>query len=179
MASKQWYCVSTRTGKELLAKSRLNSRLIDTLLPMVKAKRHNGFGGYFTVDRPLFPGYLFAFTTLNDYQNAAFGVGKEILRLVGFAGLPERIDADVIEEIRARTEHGYVKLAEAQMPAQGFTPDQSVIVADPAWGRYDWLFVRDESRRIVVLRRLIDEGGSVREFKFDRSIVQPSITVVV
>lgn len=166
MDNRNWLCIRTTTGREALAASRLESRRIETFAPRTLGLSR-AFGVSREVARALFPGYFFAFASLPEYQNAALGMRKEILCVLGFGSGPAVVDGMVIDEIRARiADDGFVYLAESQMAGERFMPNQPVIVTDGPLEGYEGLFVRDEKQRVIVLMTFL---GGLREIPLERS----------
>jgi transcription antitermination factor NusG len=169
-----WYCINTKVNSEKKAAARLGSRNIETLSPRVIVVRPNGFNGWNEIERPLFPGYLFAKCTMEQYQLAASGTRKEILRMVRCADAPQVVDEFIIDEIRSRIdEYGYVQLAGKQARrASGYSyqPNDSVLVS--YGGTFiEGLFVREEKQRIVVLMTMLN---ALREIPVDACYVRPA-----
>src|SRR5882757_9350219 len=99
---QNWYCIHTTTGREKVARGRLESFQIETLLPFTRFHYTDRFNNDRSKVTALFPGYLFAYCERSQYSVAASGWRKEILRLVGFDEKAQIVPFDVIAEIRTR-----------------------------------------------------------------------------
>jgi transcription antitermination factor NusG len=170
MNQKSWYCLSSSVGRERAAEARLQSKSIETCLPLCLKIRETPYIRSETT-AALFPGYLFAYTSLNGYQNAMLGLGVGLMRFVRAASIPQVVDEGVIWEIRSRmNEHGLVETDDQRLAREVLTPGESVRVVEGASSGYEGLFVRDEKTRIIVLMNFF---GSQREVPMPRSYVRP------
>jgi transcription antitermination factor NusG len=169
-----WYCISTKANNEKKAAARLNSKGIETLAPRVLSVIPNGYGDWFERERPLFPGYLFAKCSFEQYQLAASETRKEILRMVRFADAPQVVDEFIIDEIKDRIgDDGYVQLSGRQArTSKGYLyqPNDSVLISYGG-STIEGLFVREEKQRIVVLMTMLN---AQREVPFDASYIRPA-----
>jgi transcription antitermination factor NusG len=109
MIEKAWYGVYTKPLRETIAVSNLANQNIPTLYPQTRIQ--SPFNRHKTLDRPLFPRYLFA--QLEPHQLSAARHTRGVSRLIEFEdGNPVTIEDWIIEEIAASLdEQGFHKLS--------------------------------------------------------------------
>lgn len=101
MGKRLWYAVYTVVRHEKAANAALREKKIETFLPLREVLSQ-------WKDRkkkvllPLFPGYLFVHTTLEDKLDILNTPG--VVRILGFSGTPAPIPDDQIESIKTLLE---------------------------------------------------------------------------
>jgi transcriptional antiterminator NusG len=131
---KQWYVIQTYVGFERRVKTALDRRIRETnredlfgeifvptekVVDLVRGKRQ-------TVERRLFPGYLFAQMAFNE---EAWNQVRSIPKVIGFVGkatAPAVISDDEVRKIIRRTEAGMA----APRPKMLFVVGENVKVVD-------------------------------------------------
>lgn len=160
-----WYCIRTTAGREKIARGRLESFHIETLLPFTKLHYVDRFDRKLSKDIALFPGYLFAHCRRDEYSLAVLGWRKEILKLVGFDDDAQILPLYVIEEIRARMIGNMVRLDD------GLRVGADVeIVSGSFNGQRGRLFSENSDERVAVLINILGRDSSL---EFDRCRVRP------
>lgn len=95
MIDNQWLLVYTHSGKESLAVANLNNQKIETFCPVEYVERPNGVGRKKTVERPLFPRYVFARFDLDSLYRPVRST-RGVHSLVRFGDEPVTVtDADI------------------------------------------------------------------------------------
>lgn len=151
----RWFCVNTASGFEKAANDRLRSKGIETLYPRLSTTRTYFYSKPKPVILPLFPRYLFAFCSLQDYQHAALNQRKEVLSLLRFSSGPAIVSEAIISEIRARLDADGVLLRER---LSELTQGAAIrVVSGPLTG-YEGLFQRGDKERVWALIRAIDDS---------------------
>jgi len=159
IAGRRWYVVHTQPNHEVRADVNLRRQGFETYLPRYQRTRRHARRTD-TVERPLFPRYLFVVIDLCVDRwrsiHSTFGVCDLI-----FGGEePLAVPDGVVEEIRAReTANGFVKLG---LPA-GLKPGSAVRLVDGLFadnlGRLERIA---DGHRVAVLLSLL--GRQVRVF---------------
>jgi transcription antitermination factor NusG len=162
---KNWYAVHTLFNRESIASQAIEKKGLETFLPLVQERKPDGIGKYKRVISPLFPRYLFIYSETEDLslirkvQGVAYVVSEGDYAL----SVPEI----VIEEIKARTDGGFVKLDDCP-----FQPDEDVIIntgfAAGLCGVFkQWIPAK---QKVTVLLNLL---GREQLIKFDLNEVTP------
>ncbi len=145
-----WYAVYTFPNREKLVAAHFASRGIEHFLPLFESVREWS-------DRrvellmPLFPGYLFVFTSLRHRLPVITVPG--VVRLVNVAGQPVPLATNVIETLR----HGIRRLEAEPFPY--LTVGQRVsICAGPLKGLTGVLLRRKSGPRVVVSIEAIERS---------------------
>lgn len=94
---RRWYAVYTVVRHEKAADNVLKEKLIDTFLP-IREVISQWKDRKKRVLLPLFPGYLFVKTTLDEKLNILNSPG--VVRILGISGTPSPIPDDQIESVR-------------------------------------------------------------------------------
>lgn len=99
--STNWYAVHTKPHKEHAVTLYLQSRGIETFLPVLA---QTGESGLPTAARPFFSCYLFACMDLDSISLSSINWAPGVNRVVSFGGLPAVVPVEVIDWIRDRLE---------------------------------------------------------------------------
>jgi transcriptional antiterminator RfaH len=94
-----WYAVQTKPRTEEQAKAALAHKGLLVYLPMVKVARVNPRARPVV---PLFPGYLFVQTDLDQIGRSAINYVPGVVRLVSFGSDPVAVPDSVIQHIKRR-----------------------------------------------------------------------------
>jgi len=104
-----WYVIQTKPKKEEEAFCNLYSRGLECLFPKVLDYR-TWHGRYTTIEKPLFPGYLFVKLVLSQYYYKVKWT-KGVAHFVGLGNVPAPIADEVVEIIYNQMgEQGRVKM---------------------------------------------------------------------
>jgi transcription antitermination factor NusG len=149
-AKPRWYAVYTCANREKLVAAQFASRGIEHFLPLFESVREWS-------DRrvrllmPLFPGYLFVFTSLRHRLPVLTAPG--VVRLVNVAGQPVPLATEVIETLRDG-----IRRLEAE-PFPYLTTGQRVsICAGPLKGLTGFLLRRKSGPGVVVSIEAIERS---------------------
>jgi transcriptional antiterminator RfaH len=99
MSVVRWYAVQTKPRVEEQAKAALSHKGLLVYLPMVKVARVNPRARPVA---PLFPGYLFVQTDLDEVGQSAINRVPGVVRLVSFGSDPVAVPDSVIQHIQHR-----------------------------------------------------------------------------
>jgi transcriptional antiterminator RfaH len=121
----RWYALHTKPREEERADVNLRAWGVETFAPKISEGRLNQFNSRCVfVNKPLFPGYIFARFDFNTSCHQINGT-RGIQRIVGFGDGPTPVDDQIIDLIRSRTNpSGYVDLA------QDFVPGTQLTIGD-------------------------------------------------
>ncbi len=98
-----WHGLRTRSNQEKLALTSLMHRGIESYLPVCRVRRHRS-DRIVTLERPLFPGYVFSRFDPNYCLPIVTTPG--VVSIISFGGRPAPIPDDQITAIRAILESG-------------------------------------------------------------------------
>lgn len=148
--TSQWYAVYTCANREKLVAAQFASRGIEHFLPSFESVREWS-DRRVKLQMPLFPGYLFVYTTLGRRLPVLTVPG--VVSLVNVAGQPVPISIDVIQTLR----DGITRVAAQPFPY--LTVGQRVsICAGPLKGLSGILLRRKSGPRVVVSIEAIERS---------------------
>ncbi len=149
-SGRAWYVVQTHAGKETFAYKQLRNQSFDAYLPTVLRSVKRG-RKYATIERALFPRYLFVAPDLRPARWRAINATYGVSRLVSSGDVP------------APLPRGFVDALKARLAGDACAPDQQFSVGDRVrifGGPFDRLCGdiqrMHERERIVVLLDLLD-----------------------
>ena len=99
--SANWYAIHTKPHKERAVELYLQSRGINTFLPVLKV---HGADGRATIERPFFSCYLFAKMDFDILPLSSINWAPGVNRVVSFGGLPAVVPQQVVVWISDRLE---------------------------------------------------------------------------
>jgi transcription antitermination factor NusG len=155
MDNKNWLCIQTAGGFERAANDRLQSRGIETLYPKILSKRSYFGGPPKPVTLSLYPRYLFAYCSMEDYQHAALNQRREVLSLLRFQSGPAIVSEAIISEIRSRLDENGILIVER---APELKCGSRIRITDGCFTGYEGLFQRGDETRVWALLRAIDDS---------------------
>lgn len=147
-----WHLVHTKIRQEYLAQSNLERQGYACYLPKIKAEKLRA-GELKVIEEPLFPRYLFIRldTGLDAKSWAPIRSTLGVSRLVTFGQTPAKIDDDLLESIRARSESAVVQL-------RHFAPGEQVVVTQGPFTGVEALYqMADGQERVVVLLTILSK----------------------
>ena len=145
-----FFVVQTKTGSEVLAAAMLEQHLgLATYLPEV-TQRRRGAGGR----QPLFPGYLFVESEPASFVRSAVDGQPGVVRTVAVDHVPCRVEAAVVEALRARVA---AVNAQGGLPAHPFKPGDAVRLTQGPLAGLEAVFVgpTTPAERVEVLLRFL------------------------
>jgi transcription termination/antitermination protein NusG len=147
----RWYAAYTKSRHEKTVAGQLQSKGIETFLPLYETLRRWKNGTHL-VQLPLFPGYAFARFALAARLPVLKIPG--VVRLVGFSGMPAAIEDDQVESLRQALANGV-----SAEPHPYLTEGRRVrITAGPLAGREGILVRRQGLVRVVLSIDLIQRS---------------------
>lgn len=147
-----WHLVHTKIRQEHVAQSNLERQGYACYLPKIKAEKLRA-GELKVIEEPLFPRYLFIRldTGLDAKSWAPIRSTLGVSRLVTFGQTPAKIDDDLLESIRARSESADVQL-------RHFAPGEQVVVTQGPFTGVEALYqMADGQERVVVLLTILSK----------------------
>lgn len=147
-----WHLVHTKIRQEHVAQSNLERQGYACYLPKIKAEKLRA-GELKVIEEPLFPRYLFIKleTGLDAKSWAPIRSTLGVSRLVTFGQTPAKIDDDLLESIRARSESADVQL-------RHFAPGEQVVVTQGPFTGVEALYqMADGQERVVVLLTILSK----------------------
>jgi transcription antitermination factor NusG len=159
----RWYAAYTSANHEKRVAEQMGLRGVEHFLPLYTSVRQWN-NGRVTLQRPLFPGYVFVRMTLRERLRVQQIPG--LARLVGFDGTPAALPDEEIETLRISLASGV-----RAEPHPYLSVGRRVrITAGPLAGREGILKRWRSSLRVVLSTELIQRSISV---EIDASAVQP------
>lgn len=152
---KPWFVVRTKTGAEERAAQHLTNQDFEVYLPRYSRQVRHARKTQ-TVLRPVFPGYLFVSMDMGQQRWRAINGTVGVISLVQFGDAPRPLASGIIDAIRAREDHGVVKLA-----PNGLQKGDLVRVRGGAFADYKALLEEvSDDKRVILLLNLM--GREVR-----------------
>lgn len=179
-----WYVVNTESRHEVLARGEIAKAGLVAYLPTVFRQERHGRGRVRAVERPIFPGYLFAKCEARADHWGLVMRSRGVHRLLGCGGLPLSVEPDEIDAIRLyeteqlEKERDRIRRDEAARKAReggksgivwDFSPSERVrIKSGPFAGFYAELEAAvDEHDRIKALVKLFGQQSRTDLSAFD------------
>ena len=97
--SRRWYAAYTKPCHEKRVAEHLEIRKIELFLPLYRGSRHWNNGCNITLERPLFPGYVFVHIPLNERVRVLKLSG--VVSIVGTTREPTPLPDEDIERLRS------------------------------------------------------------------------------
>lgn len=162
-----WYCVRTKPCQEDYAEEHLGQQGIEVYSPRIRMRKTIR-RKLCTVNRPMFPGYLFGRFAYCDCARCV-GYSLGVLRIVSFGNRPAIVDDDIIAEIRLHANEQGIIILEPPPIRRG---DPVTITEGPFRG-FEAIFERDLSDRDRVLI-LLSELEMRARVEIDRAWIRAS-----
>jgi len=146
-----WYLVHTKPRQEKCALENLARQGFECYLPTLATEKVR-LGGLTVSEEPLFPRYLFIQLGHDDSAKswAPIRSTKGVCRLVSFGAEPARVDASLIDHLKAEAARAQCK------PQPLFTPGERVrLTAAPFAGVEGLYQTADGLQRAMVLIELL------------------------
>lgn len=150
-----WYVVHTKPRQEARALLNLEQQGYECYLPMLAAEKLHQ-GAMTVADEPLFPRYLFIRLDAGAPGRGwgAIRSTRGVSRLVSFGAEPARVDARLIETLRARSE------AAGRQPRKLFAPGERLLVTQGPFAGIEAVYQMDHGEsRVMVLIELLSKSA--------------------
>ncbi len=155
MSQPSWYVVHTRSRQEVKVQTGLELKGLETFLPRVtvRSRRRDRLQ---MLEAPLFPGYLFVHTDLNDWAHFNIIRNQGVVRILGIKGQYTPVLEDTVTSLRTLVNSG-----QPVFPWSKLTPGKRVRVVDGPLTGATGVILRNSKgkRRLVVAVELL--GRSV------------------
>ncbi|MEK6609090.1 MAG: UpxY family transcription antiterminator [Myxococcota bacterium] len=102
---KRWFAVHVRSNHERKVDRFLAGRAVESFLPTYRVQS-KWSDREVRIEKPLFPGYLFAHVDSESSERVAVLSAAGVVRIVGFGGLAATIPDDVIDSLRVVAREG-------------------------------------------------------------------------
>jgi transcription antitermination factor NusG len=124
MSQPSWYVVHTRSRQEVKVQTGLGLKGLEVFLPrvMVRSRRRDRLQ---MLEAPLFPGYLFVHTDLNDWAYSHIIRNQGVVRILGIKGQCTPVPEDTVTSLRTLVNSG-----QPVFPWSKLTPGKRVRVVD-------------------------------------------------
>jgi transcription elongation factor/antiterminator RfaH len=149
-----WYALNTKPHQERRLAEQLRQRRLAVYLPEVRVNPVNPRAA---LERPLFPGYLFAWLDLQAAGLGALQWTPGLRGVVQFGGLPATVPDDFIGRLRRRL----ARVNEmGGMLFDGLQPGDGVRITSGPFEGYDAVFDRRLSGRdrVLVLLEIVQQA---------------------
>ena len=159
----RWHCAYTAPRAEKWARSNLWERGFDVYLPLY-ARRRRHARRTDVVEAPLFPRYLFVRADFATHSARSVATAPGVESLVRFGGVPGRVPAAVIAELRAHENRdGLIDIDFGRGAASRYRRGERVRIEEGALCNSVGLFqCREDDRRVVILMELLGRFVRVR-----------------
>ncbi len=153
-ADKQWHVVRVRANAERQVARSLSCRDIEVFLPLQKHPGKNKNGG--VVERPLFPGYVFA--GFNSRVTLPVVACPGVVHILCRGNIPEVVDPSEMFALQA-----VACRAHTLLPLPSFDCGEKVRIRQGPLADVEGIVLRDEGRsRLIVVRVAPAAFGSRR-----------------
>jgi len=152
-----WFAVNTKPYREDMAAMNIGRLGLEVLLPRIMASRAV-LGIQRTVSAPLFPSYLFARFSPQEFLHS-IRYARGVRKVVSAGDTPVPVDSAMIDSIRARMDHdGYVELEPKR-----FHAGDEVFIHDGFLQGLTGVFERELSgeKRVMILLQSIEYQARV------------------
>ncbi len=124
MSQLSWYAVHTRSRQEVKVQTNLVLKGLEVFLPrvLVRSRRRDRLK---MLEAPLFPGYLFVHTDLNDWAHYNIIRNQGVVRILGTKGQYTPVPEDTVTSLRTLVNSG-----QPVFPWSKLTPGKRVRVVD-------------------------------------------------
>ncbi|MEW5942657.1 MAG: transcription/translation regulatory transformer protein RfaH [Pseudomonadota bacterium] len=151
-----WYLIHTKPRQEKCALLNLEQQGYECYLPLLPSEKLRR-GALAVADEPLFPRYLFIRLEKGESAKSWSPIRstRGVSRLVSFGAEPAKVDARLVETLRAR-ENTF-------QPQRLFTPGERVMLADGAFAGIEAVYqMTDGENRVMVLIELLSKPVRMR-----------------
>jgi transcriptional antiterminator RfaH len=150
---KNWYLIHTKIRQEQCALENLERQNFECFLPRIQKEKLSR-GALTLAHEPLFPRYLFIHlaTGLEAKSWAPIRSTLGVSRMVSFGNVPAKINADLIESIRARTE------SDASTVQRYFAPGEAVSITQGPFEGIEAIYqMQNGEGRVMVLLNILSK----------------------
>jgi transcriptional antiterminator RfaH len=152
-----WYLIHSKIRQERIALENLELQGFECFLPIIRAEKLRR-GTLQVVQEALFPRYLFIRlgTGLASQSWSPIRSTLGVSRLVTFGQTPAKIDQDLIDQLRVKSESADVQL-------RHFEPGEAVVVTDGPFVGLEAIYqTADGEGRVMVLLNILSKPVKMR-----------------
>jgi transcriptional antiterminator RfaH len=152
-----WYLIHSKIRQERIALENLELQGFECFLPLIRAEKLRR-GTLQVVQEALFPRYLFIRlgTGLASQSWSPIRSTLGVSRLVTFGQTPAKIDQDLIDQLRVKSESAEVQL-------RHFEPGEAVVVTDGPFVGLEAIYqMADGEGRVMVLLNILSKPVKMR-----------------
>jgi transcriptional antiterminator RfaH len=152
-----WYLIHSKIRQERIALENLELQGFECFLPLIRAEKLRR-GTLQVVQEALFPRYLFIRlgTGLASQSWSPIRSTLGVSRLVTFGQTPAKIDQDLIDQLRVKSESADVQL-------RHFEPGEAVVVTDGPFVGLEAIYqTADGEGRVMVLLNILSKPVKMR-----------------
>jgi transcriptional antiterminator RfaH len=152
-----WYLIHSKIRQERVALENLELQGFECFLPLIRAEKLRR-GTLQVVQEALFPRYLFIRlgTGLASQSWSPIRSTLGVSRLVTFGQTPAKIDQDLIDQLRVKSESADVQL-------RHFEPGEAVVVTDGPFVGLEAIYqTADGEGRVMVLLNILSKPVKMR-----------------
>jgi transcriptional antiterminator RfaH len=152
-----WYLIHSKIRQERVALENLELQGFECFLPLIRAEKLRR-GTLQVVQEALFPRYLFIRlgTGLASQSWSPIRSTLGVSRLVTFGKTPAKIDQDLIDQLRVKSESAEVQL-------RHFEPGEAVVVTDGPFVGLEAIYqTADGEGRVMVLLNILSKPVKMR-----------------
>jgi transcriptional antiterminator RfaH len=150
----RWCLVQTKIRQEQVALKNLQLQGFECFLPFIRTEKLCQ-GSLQVVQEPLFPRYLFIrlSTPLESQSWYPIRSTMGVSQLVSFNQTPAKIDANLIDDLRVKTDSNEVQIRHVEADEQAAVPDGPIVGVDTIYQ-----VANGEGRVMVLLNLLIKQA---------------------
>jgi transcriptional antiterminator RfaH len=152
-----WYLIHSKIRQERVALENLELQGFECFLPLIRAEKLRR-GTLQVVQEALFPRYLFIRlgTGLASQSWSPIRSTLGVSRLVTFGQTPAKIDQDLVDQLRVKSESAEVQL-------RHFEPGEAVVVTDGPFVGLEAIYqMADGEGRVMVLLNILSKPVKMR-----------------
>jgi transcription antitermination factor NusG len=105
MSGMAWFALQIRHSHDLIVPTLLTAKGYEILAPVYRSRRRWS-DRFKEIDTPLFPGYVFCRFDPASHSTVPVVTTPGVLKILGFGGKPEPLDAREIESVRLAAQYG-------------------------------------------------------------------------
>jgi transcription antitermination factor NusG len=144
-----WFVVQTKPKKEKAVKSNLERDNFEAFLPMLCERRYQGR----EFIKPLFPGYLFVFSSWRGLRKVMWTSG--VKKVLGYGDSPTPVEDEIVFSIREKVDSVGIIYSDKKFKCG----DRVSVVDGPFSGRIGTIEeIKSSKERIRILLSLFEVG---------------------
>lgn len=149
---RDWYLIHTKIRQELVALENLKRQRFECFLPLIRAEKLRK-GVLQVVQEPLFPRYLFIRLGTGSESQSWSPIRSTVgvSRLVTFGQMPAKINDDLVDDIRNKTDS-------AEVQFRHFESGEQVMVTDGPFVGMEAIYqMADGEGRVMVMLNILSK----------------------